>query len=200
MPLVDRLVRGVGEKSLQVQEEHCPGPAEPSIVPPQLFRQAVIGPVQALLLLGGPVVVDHAGVIQRDQRLVAQDLVDLPVRDVRGVDGPHLAPFPQGEMTALHGLPRSLQDFTPAAGRPGKQMVFKVLCALLPTHSVTAFQPVKEHFPIGENILKPSDRRVSGRPSSLPLCLAALVSRLPALLACHKKYSLLRIVKLSVRL
>ena len=185
VPLVDRLVRGVGEKSLQVKEKHSPGPAEPSIVPPQLFSQSVIGPVQALLLLGGPVVVDHTGVIQRDQRLVAQDFVDLPVRNVRGVDGPHLAPFPQGEMVALHGLPRSRQDFPSPAGRPGKQMVFKVLRTLFPAHPITAFQPIKEHLPIGEDILKATDRCTPSDLPCLPLCLPALVSCLAAFLACH---------------
>ena len=41
--------------------------------------------VQALSLLAGPVVVDHAGAVERRQHLPGENLVDLAVRDVRDV-------------------------------------------------------------------------------------------------------------------
>lgn len=122
--------------------------------------------------------------------------MDLAVGDVWGVDGPHFPSLPEDEVGAFHRLPLSLQDFTPPAGCPGKKMELEVLGALLPAYPVAALAAVEEHLPVGENVLNAADRRISGRPSSLSLCLSASVSRLAALLACHKKYSLLRIVKL----
>ena len=53
--------------------------------------------MQALALLAGAVVVDHAGAVERRQYLLGQHLVDLPVRDVRRVDDPKLSPLTQRE-------------------------------------------------------------------------------------------------------
>ena len=91
-------------------------------VPRQVLLEPLEMPVQPLPDLAGPVVVDHAGGVQRNQHLIAEGLVDLPVSDVRGIDGPHLAPFAQREMDTFLRFPSSLQDFPPPAGGAGKEV------------------------------------------------------------------------------
>ena len=78
--------------------------------------------MKALPSLAGPVVVDHARLVKGYQDFVAEGLVDLAIRDVRGVDGPYLAPFSQREVAAFLRLPLSLQDLPAAPGRPGEQV------------------------------------------------------------------------------
>ena len=75
-------------------------------------------------------------------------------------------------------------------------MKLEILGALLPAHSVAALFPPEEHFPIAERLLQASKLITAGPLLFQPPGLAALVSRLTALLARHNRYSRLRIVKL----
>ena len=127
VPLVDAPARSVGKEAFQVYQPNSALPAPPAKVPVQLVLDAPEMPVQALVPLAGPVVIDHAGIIERHQDLVAERLMYLPVRDVGRVDGPHLAPLTQGKMGAFPGLPAALQHLPPASGGAGKQVQFKIL-------------------------------------------------------------------------
>ena len=114
-------------------------------------------------------VIDHAGAVQGHQHLIAVGLVDLPVSDVRGVNGAHLATLPQGKVDAFHRLPLSVQDFPPPAGGTGKQVGFKVLDALLPPDAVTALPAMKEHLPIAIHLVDGAEGGAPGlRVPALP--------------------------------
>lgn len=76
----------IWEKSLQVQEEHPSPSPVPLVVPPQMFFQAAVCEMKAFPPLTCPVVIDHAGAVERNQNIVAKGLVNLPVCDVGRVD------------------------------------------------------------------------------------------------------------------
>lgn len=185
MALQDLLPACVWEKSVVVRQDNDPaGPILPVMLT-QVHFQAFIVEVQALVLLACAVVVNHARSIQWGQDPLGQDLVDLSVIDVRRVDLPDLSPLPQGEMYALAWLPGSVQDLPPPGCGARKQVQFKVLGGLFPPHPVTAFFPGHEHGPVAEHGFQRPHGVASLLAAPLPLRLAALVSRLPALLACH---------------
>ena len=135
--------------------------------------------------MAGPVVVDHAGAVERRQHLPGENLVDLAVCDVRGVDDPKLSPLPQGKTDCFSRPPCSIQDFAPALGRAGKQVQLKVMGGPFPAHAVAALFPVLEHVSIAENARQSAQAVAAGLSVSSPPRLAASVSRLPALLAGH---------------
>ena len=141
--------------------------------------------VQALSLLAGSVVVDRAGAVERCQHLPGENLVDLAVRDVRGVDDPKLSPLPQRKTDRFSRPPFPIQNLAPALGRAGKQVQLKVVCGSFPAHAVAALFPVFEHVSIAENTRQSSQAVATGLSVSSPPRLAASVSRLPALLAGH---------------
>ena len=140
--------------------------------------------MQALSLLTGPVCIDHTGAIQRDQDVIAKGFVDLAVIDVGRVYGPHLAALPQGEMNIFSRFPLPGKNVPPAAGCAGKQVALKVLGGLFPPHPVAALLSIAEHIPETENLRQCAQAVISGLFPGLAGRLAALVSRLPALLAC----------------
>lgn len=156
------------------------------MVPQVLFNPFVME-VQPLALLAGPVVVDHARPIQRRQHLFGQDFVDLAVIDVGCVYGPDLSPLPQGELGRFPRFPFSVQDPPPALCRTGKQVPLKVLGGLFPADTVAALFPIEVHGTVTENFFNRPQGGAAGLSLCLPAFPAALVSRLPALLAGHNK-------------
>ena len=160
-------------------------------MPAQLFLKLPEMPMQALALLAGPVVLYHAGAVQGHQHIIAKGLMHLPVRHMGRIYGPHLAPFPQGEVGAFHRLPPLLQHQPAALGCAGKQVHFKVLHRLFPAHPVAALPAVLEHFPVRKNLFHRAKPLTPLLPICRTFCPAALVTRLPALLTGHN-YSLLR--------
>lgn len=120
--------------------------------------------MQALSLLAGPVVIDHAGAVERRQHLPGENLVDLSVRDVRCVDGPKLSPLPQGKADGFSRPPFPVQDPAPPLGRAGKQVQLKVMCRSFPAHAVAALFPVLEHVPVAENARQPAQAVAAGLP------------------------------------
>ena len=122
--------------------------------------------------------------------------MDLPVGNVRCVNGPHLAPLTQRKVDALLGLPLSLQDLPTSAGCARKQMCLEVLDALLPPDAVAALPAIGEHLPITVYLVDGAEGGAPGLPLCLPLRFAALIPRLPALHTGHKKVFALRTVVL----
>lgn len=196
MPLVDGRMGRIGEVALQVQKEHPASSPVSPVVPVKLLLQTVICPVEPLASLAGPIVVDHARLIKGYEHFVAEGLVDLSVGDVRGVNGPYFSPLSQREVCAFLRLPSSLQDFPPAAGRPGKKVQFKVLGTLFPAHPVAALFPPHEHLPKGKGLLQAAQAVAAGLFFCLPLCLAAPVSRFVSLSTRHNIIRQLRTDKL----
>lgn len=118
--------------------------------------------------------------------------MNLPVRNVRGINGADLTPLLQSEVGAFLELIFTAQRILPAAGGPRKQVQPIVLGALLPAHAIAAPLPVEEHLPIGKGFLQAA-QALAPDPLILQTAgLAPLVSRLSALLAVHKGYSHLR--------
>ena len=118
VPLVKSLAGCAWEECFEIYEAHGSGASIPAIMPVQMLLQPLEMPMQPFIPLAGPVIEDHAGVIQRDQYLAAEVLVDLPVCDVRRIDGPHLSALTQRKMDAFPRLPSAGQDLPPAAGSP----------------------------------------------------------------------------------
>ena len=196
MPLINFGLRRPREELLQVQQHNSACPSITPEVPVQMVLEPIKLPVEALPLLAGTVVIDHAGAVQGHQHLIAVGLVDLPVSDVRGVNRAHLATLPQGKVDAFHRLPLSVQDFPPPAGGTGKQVGFKVLDALLPPDAITALPAIEEHLPVAIHLVDGAEGGAPGLPLCLPLRFAALIPRLPALRTGHKKVFALRTVVL----
>ena len=71
VPLVDQRMGRIGKVSLQVNQEHGSLPAIVPVVPCQVLLEPAVVPVKALPKLAGPIVIDHARSIQRNQHLVA---------------------------------------------------------------------------------------------------------------------------------
>lgn len=182
-------VWGVGEKALQIQEEDPPFSAISPVMPPQMIFKPAEGEVKAFPPLARPVVIDHAGAVEWNQNIVAKGFVDLPISDVWGVDGPHLAALPQSEMGTLLRLPRPIQHLPPTGGGAGKEVELEVLCTLLPADAVTAFLPVEEHRPVTESLFYGAYGEIAGPFVGLPLPLPVSVSRLAAILRVHKNCS-----------
>lgn len=178
---------GIGEESLQIQQQNCPFPSKAPVMPMKLFLQTAEMPVKALVLLACPVVIDHTGVIKGNQNFIAQNLVNLPIRNVGRIYGAYLPTLPKGEMGTLHRLPRLFQNLLPPSCCPGKQVNFKVLNTLLPPYPVTAFPAIEEHLAITEHLVHWPKCITPGLFSFLPLGFAALVSCFMPFLACHTK-------------
>lgn len=177
----------IWEESLQIQQQHSTFPAIAPEVPMKLFLQSPEMPVKPLVPLACPIVIDHTGVIQRNQNFITKNLVDLPISDMWGIYGANLPTLPQSKMGTLHRLPSLIQNILPALGCPGKQVGFKVLNTLLPSYPVTAFAPIEEHRAIAENLVDWPKCITPGLFSFLPLDFAALVSCFMPFLACHNK-------------
>ena len=105
-------------------------------------------PVQAFSYLAGPVIINHAGTIERNQDFVAKGLVYLPVSDMGRVNRPHFPTLAQSKMAAFFRLPFSVQHFPPTPSGAGEQVQLEVLGTLLPANTITALLAVHEHFPI----------------------------------------------------
>ena len=60
----------VREKPLEVKQKNAAGLAVAPVMPPELLCQAIVGPMQALFLLRGSVIVYHAGPVEGDQGFV----------------------------------------------------------------------------------------------------------------------------------
>ena len=73
-------------------------------------------------------------------------------------------------------------------------MPFKILRGLFPPDIVTALLSPFEHFSETERLGDPAQVLAAFPPPRLPGGLSSMVSRLPALLAGHNKYSRLRAV------
>ena len=170
---------------MKIHQEHGALPPVLSELFPQLVLQQLVMEMQALSPLAGPVCIDHAGTVQRDQDIIAKGFVDLAVIDVRRVNGADLAALPQGKVDIFPRFPLAGKNFPPPAGGARKQVALKVLGGLFPPHTVAAFQPIPEHIPKTENLRQCAQAVISGLFPGLPGRFPALVSRLPALLACH---------------
>lgn len=105
MPLVNQPARSVWEETFQVQEADSASPAMSLIMPSKMLLDALEMPVKSLPALAGPVVVNHAGAIKRNQDLVSVGLVDLSVRDVRRVDGTDFPALAECKVDAFPGPP-----------------------------------------------------------------------------------------------
>jgi len=75
---------------------------------------------------------------------------------------------------------------------------FKPLCAGFPPHAVAAFPAIEKHGAVTENFLNRPQGVAVGLSLCLPPCLAASVTRLAALFACHRKVFALRTVVVLV--
>ena len=153
----------------------------------KLFLQSPEMPVKPLVPLARPIVIDHTGVIQRNQNFITKNLVDLPISDMWGIYGANLPTLPQSKMGTLHRLPSLIQNILPALGCPGKQVGFKVLNTLLPPHPVTALFPIEEHLPVGKDFIHRPKAITPGLFPFQPLCFAALEPCFMPFLACHNK-------------
>lgn len=118
--------------------------------------------------------------------------MDLPVCDMRCINGADFPPFPQGEVGAFLELIFPVQYILSAAGSSREQMEPKVLGALLPAYAVAALLPMEKHLPIGEGLLHSAQALTAGPLILQAVGPAPLVSRLSALLAGHNRYSHLR--------
>ena len=105
MPLVNQPAWSVWEESFQVQKTDSTRPAIPSVVPMQLFLNALEMPMKSFPALTGPVVVNHAGAIERNQDLVPMGLMNLPICDVRCVDRAHFSALTESKVDTFPGLP-----------------------------------------------------------------------------------------------
>ena len=182
MPLIQQRVGRVREKVVKIHQEQGTLQAMLAVMVPQVLGQASVMEMQAAAFLAGFVVVDHTGHIQRHQHLFGQNL----------------APFFQGEMGGFAWLPCSIQDLAPALGGAGKQVHFKPLCAGFPPHAVAALPAIEKHGAVTENFLNRPQGVAAGLSLCLPPCLAASVTRLAALFACHRKVFALRTVVVLV--
>ena len=108
MPLIQQRVGRVREKVVKIHQEQGTLQAMLAVMVPQVLGQASVMEMQAAAFLAGFVVVDHTGHIQRHQHLFGQNLINLPILNVRRVYWPNLAPFFQGEMGGFARLPRSI--------------------------------------------------------------------------------------------
>ena len=198
MPLIQQRVGRVREKVVKIHQEQGALQAMLAVMVPQVLGQASVMEMQAAAFLAGFVVVDHTGHIQRHQHLFGQNLINLPILNVRRVYWSNLAPFFQGEMGGFAWLPCSIQDLAPALGGAGKQVHFKPLCAGFPPHAVAAFPAIEKHGAVTENFLNRPQGVAAGLSLCLPPCLAASVTRLAALFACHRKVFALRTVVVLV--
>ena len=116
MPLIQQRVGRVREKVVKIHQEQGTLQAMLAVMVPQVLGQASVMEMQAAAFLAGFVVVDHTGHIQRHQHLFGQNLINLPILNVRRVYWSNLAPFFQGEMGGFSWLPCSIQDLAPALG------------------------------------------------------------------------------------
>ena len=198
MSLIRQRVGHFREKVGKIHQEQGTLQAVSAVMGPQGLGQAFVMEMHAAAFRAGFVVVDHAGHIQRHQHLFGQNLVNLPILNVRRVYGPDLAPLFQGEMGGFARPLRSIQDLAPALGGAGKQVHFKPLCAGFPPHAVTALPAIEKHGPEAENFLNRPQGVAAGLSLCLPPCLAASVTRLAALFACHRKVLALRTFVVSV--
>lgn len=144
-------------------------------------------PMKALPLLACPVVIDHTGVIQRNQNFITKNLVDLSISDMWGIYWANLPTLPKGEMGTGFGLPSLFQHRSPPCCRTRKQVAFKVLNTLLSPYPVTALFPIEEHLPIGKNFIHWPKAITPGLFPFQPLCFAALEPCFMPFLACHNK-------------
>jgi len=96
------------EKVVKIHQEQGTLQAMLAVMVPQVLGQASVMEMQAAAFLAGFVVVDHTGHIQRHQHLFGQNLINLPILNVRRVYWSNLAPFFQGEMGGFAWLPRSI--------------------------------------------------------------------------------------------
>lgn len=153
----------------------------------KLFLQSPEMPVKPLVPLACPIVMDHTGVIQRNQNFITKNLVDLLISDMWGIYGADFSPFPKGEMGTGFWFPSLFQHRSPPCCRTRKQVAFKVLNTLLPSHPVTALFPVEEHLPIGKYFIRWPKAITPGLFPFQPLCFTALEPRFMPFLACHNK-------------
>lgn len=170
---------------VKVHQEHGARPAIPLILPTQLVRQPFIMKVQAHTRPAGPVVINHSRPIQRGQNVLCQCLMDLAIIDVRRIYRACFPAFPQDEKCSFPRFPFPAHNLPAALCRPGKQVALKVLCALFPPDTVAAFPPIEKHIVIAKGPFFGSYRVAAGLSVCLPPFLAALISRLAALVACH---------------
>lgn len=196
MPLVNQPAWSVWEESFQVQKADSTRPAIPSVVPMQLFLNALEMPMKSFPALTGPVVVNHAGAIERNQDLVSVGLMDLSVRDVRRVNRAHFPALAEGKVDAFPGLPSFVQNLPPPLCCARKQVKLKVLHTLFPPYSVAAFPAITEHLAVGENFVYRPESITPSLFFRLPLRFAALITAFAPFLTCHKVLFTLRIAVL----
>ena len=150
--LVDQGVGRGREKVVKIHQEHGALPPVLSELFPQLVLQQLVMEMQALSPLAGPVCIDHAGTVQRDQDIIAKGFVDLAVIDVRRVNGADLAALPQGKVDIFPRFPLAGKNFPPPAGGARKQV------------TVVASVPGGVGMPLG---VEPSQQEMVALPSSL---------------------------------
>jgi hypothetical protein len=105
MAFINDAVRRRRKEVVKIHQENGALSPMPPVVPAQLFRQPAVMEVQALVLLAGPVVIDHPRAIQRRQDVLGQGLVYLPVIDVRRVNGAGFSALGQGETDIFSRFP-----------------------------------------------------------------------------------------------
>lgn len=105
MPLVNQPARSVWEETFQVQEADSTDSAISPMMPGKMFFDTLEMPMKSFPALTGPVVVNHAWAVERNQNFVSVGLMDLPVCDVRRVDRSHFPTFAKGEVDTFPRLP-----------------------------------------------------------------------------------------------
>ena len=110
--------------------------------------------MQTLVFLTGCIINYHAWLIQWNQDLVAFHLMNLPVYDMRGVDGANLPSLTEHKVRTRLWFPLSADHHLTPLCRSRKQVHFKVLGALLPTNALTALLPIEEHIVVVVDFVK----------------------------------------------